>query len=62
MILWRRMQNNSKSFISHTSGLEDRLLDNPKDVFYGMVFLVNMEFKSVPCNIATVSPSYDKVK
>ena len=62
MIIWRRMQNNSRSFFLSFNDLEERLLANPKDVFYGSVLSVKLTFKTVPCNITTVSPSYLRVK
>ena len=60
MILWSRMQNNSRSLTSSIGGMEEQLLANPKDVYYGSSLHVNMKFRSVPCDITTVSPSYDK--
>ena len=56
------MQNNSRSFVPTIIGLEERLLANPKDVYFGSVLSVHINFKSVPCNISTVSPTYEKVK
>ena len=61
MIIWRRMKNNSRSLTLNIINMEEQLLANPKDVYYGSVLHVNMKFRSVPCNITTVSPSYDKV-
>ena len=54
-LIWKRTQNNSKSFAENYEIAEQTMLDHPKYVFFGPALIVESDFINYPCKISVTS-------
>ena len=54
-MIWKRTQNNSKSFAENYEIAEQTMLDHPKYVFFGASLSVESDFDNYPCKISATS-------
>ena len=54
-MIWKRTQNNSKSFAENYEIAEQTMLEDPKFVFFGPELSVESDFVNYPCKISATS-------
>ena len=60
-IIWRRIKNDSNTFIKNYFAAEVELMTNMDKVFFGSVLAVQILFKNYPCHIESTSKVLLKV-
>ena len=54
-LIWKRTQNNSKSFAKDYKSAEKTMLEYPEFVFFGPTIVLENIFLSYPCKISSAS-------
>ena len=54
-LLWKKTQNNSKSFVENFHEAEQAMLNDPNLVLFGPTIKIESDFEHYPCNICFTS-------
>ena len=60
-LIWKRVRNDSRTYVKNYGLAEDELLKNPNAVFYGSLTEVKESFQHYPCHIESTSKVMLKV-